>query len=477
MASPILPGTGLGSGLDTGAIVKALVNADKAAKQGQIDKQTKITTSALSGVGQLKSALAAYQAAMDKLNSATAPAFKGFAATSSAETFVKATATNSAVNGTYAIDVKSLATSSKVATAAMDSTQASAIPSGSLEITQNNTTYTVDISATSTLQEVRDAINTKLQSNGISANIVNDTNGSRLVFGSTVTGAQSDISVSGSPGLEFLDIDGTKLMSNTGANDPSGVFVPGAGAISALAADAEFTVDGLKLTSAKNSVTTAISGLSFDLVGVGKSTVTVATNTDGLKSSLQSFVDAFNTLVKTVGNLTKATADADGKLTVSAALTGDTTPRAILAAVRAELTTSASGGQLSVLSQLGIGTQRDGTLAFDSTKFTAALNDKKLGGEIQDLFLGDTGLLARMGKAINPYTATDGILASKTTNLNKQKDRLSEDQDALDRRIETLTAVLTKKYNAMDLLVGQLKATASNITSMFEAMTAQQKNS
>lgn len=472
MASPILPGTGLGSGLDTSSIVKALVDSDKAAKQSQITKQTALNTSALSGVGQLKSALAAYQAAMDKLNSATAPAFLGFAATSSAETFVKATATNSAVNGTYAIDVKSLATSSKVATAAMDSTQASAIPSGSLEITQNGTTYTVDISATSTLQEVRDAINTELQASGLSANIINDANGARLVFGSTVTGAGSDIDVSGSAGLEFLDIDGSQLMSATGTPG-----VPGAGAITALAADAEFTVDGLELTSAKNSVTTAVSGLSFDLLGVGKSTVTVATNTDGLKSSLQSFVDAFNNLVKTVGNLTKATADVDGNLTVAAALTGDATPRAILAAVRAELATATSGGQLTVLSQLGIGTQLDGTLKFDSTKFTAALSDKKLGGEIQDLFLGDTGLLARMGKAIKPYTDTDGILATRTTNLNKQKARLSDDQDALDRRIETLTAVLTKKYNAMDLLVGQLKATASNITSMFEAMNAQKNAS
>lgn len=468
MASIILPGSGLGSGLDTGAIVKALVDADKAAKQSQISRQTKINTAALSGVGQLKSVLAAYQAALDKLKSTTTPAFLGFAATSSNEASVKATATNSAVNGSYEIAVQSLATSSKVATASMSAAQAGAIPSGSLEITQGTNVYTVDISATSTLQEVRDAINSKLQASGISANIINDAGGSRLVFGSTLTGEGSDISVSGSAGLEFLDIDGTQLMSDTG----------GAGAISALAADAKFTVDGLALTSSKNSVTDAISGLSFDLVAAGgKSTVTVATNTAGLKTSLQSFVDAYNNLVKTIGALTSPTTDADGN-PVSAALTGDSTPRSILAAVRSELATSTSSGALTVLSQLGIGTQKDGTLAFDSAKFTIALEDKKLGGDIQSLFLGDDGLLARMSGAIKPYTDTvDGILTTKTTNLNLQKTRLSNDQEALDRRIETLTAVLTKKYNAMDLLVGQLKATASNITSMFEAMNAQKNAS
>jgi flagellar hook-associated protein 2 len=109
------------------------------------------------------------------------------------------------------------------------------------------------------------------------------------------------------------------------------------------------------------------------------------------------------------------------------------------------------------------------------------MNDKKLGGEVQKMFVGDAGsnngLLARMTKAIAPFTDTGGVLDQRTTSLNKTKTKLSNDQDALDRRIETLTAVLTKKYNDMDTLVGKLKATASNITSMFEAMTAQQKNS
>jgi flagellar hook-associated protein 2 len=82
-----------------------------------------------------------------------------------------------------------------------------------------------------------------------------------------------------------------------------------------------------------------------------------------------------------------------------------------------------------------------------------------------------------MGKAIEPFSQTGGILDQRNTALTRTQTRLKADQEALDRRVETLTAVLTKKYNDMDTLVGKLKATASNITSMFEAMTAQQKNS
>ncbi|WP_277424160.1 flagellin hook IN motif-containing protein, partial [Pseudomonas viridiflava] len=113
---------------------------------------------------------------------------------------------------TYAINVTNLASASKVSTAALSSTQSSAIPSGTLEITQNGTTEKVVIDKTSTLEEVRDKINSTLQSKGISANIINDNNGSRLVFSSTTTGAGSDISVKGGAGQEALNIDGTKLM-------------------------------------------------------------------------------------------------------------------------------------------------------------------------------------------------------------------------------------------------------------------------
>ena len=96
MASPILPGLGLGSGLDTTAIVKALVDSDKAAKQGQIDRATKTNTSNISGVGSLKSLLATFQSALEALGNKTTPQFTGFSATSSDIKILTATSSNSA---------------------------------------------------------------------------------------------------------------------------------------------------------------------------------------------------------------------------------------------------------------------------------------------------------------------------------------------------------------------------------------------
>ncbi|MEW7858757.1 flagellar filament capping protein FliD [Pseudomonas chlororaphis] len=471
MASPILPGTGLGSGLDTGAIVKALVNADKAPKQGQIDRGTANNTASISGIGTLKSLLSTFRTTITELSSKTNPQFPGYAATTSESKYVTAVAGNTAVNGNYVVNVKNLATSSKVTSAAFAGGTTSAIPTGTLKISQNGTDYNLDIKAGATLQSVRDSINAdaSLKGAGISANIVTDSFGSRLVVGSTTTGAGSDISLSGIAGLE---IDGSNVVGTSG----SPMTATSAGSIGALAVDASFTVDGMELTSKSNSVDKAVSGLTFNLIAPGTSTITVAANTDGLKASIQKFVDAYNAVANSVSALTKPSLDDDGKPTIPAQLTGDSLPRSILAAMRAPLSEVGSGDKLTVLAQLGITTnQKTGALDFDTTKFTAAMNDKKLGGEVQALFTGEKGLLERMDNAIKPFAQTGGVLDQRTTELNKTKAKLTLDQEALDRRIETLTAVLTKKYNDMDTLVGKLKATASNITSMFEALTAQQK--
>ncbi|MDF9777516.1 flagellar hook-associated protein 2 [Pseudomonas baetica] len=441
------------------------------AKQTQIDRQTKINTASLSGIGTLKSVLAAFQTAMKNLGSATTPQFSGFAASSSDVKVVTATSNNSAVKGSYVIKVDNLATSAKVASEVFAGTS-SAVTEGPLTITLNSKDYALDVPAGATLQSVRDLINSKFQGDGINANIITDKDGSRLVLGSSATGAGSEISVSG-----VMTINGQQAMA-ADPNDPNAPL--GAGRIGDAATDAKFSVDGLSMTSKTNTIDNAVSGLSFNLLAGGgaTSTVTVATNTDGLKASIQKFVDAYNSVVSSIGTLTKPTLDSDGKPTVAAALTGDALPRSILAAIRGPLTETGAGDKLTVLAQLGITTnQKTGALDFDSTKFAVAMTDKSLGGEVQAFFTGAGGLLERMDKAIVPYTQTGEILDTRTTNLNKNKANLVEQQAALDRRVATLTAVLTKKYNDMDSLVGKLKATASNITSIFEAMTAQQRNS
>jgi flagellar hook-associated protein 2 len=467
MASPISTSTGLGSGLDIGAIVTALVGSDTVAEKTQIATQNNDVATKLSGVSQLQSAMATYQTALTNLGSTTSPAFAGFAATSSTPATLTTTSDNTAVPGTYNIVVQNLATSSKVASASFAGGASSAIPTGTLTISQNGTAYPVSIPSGSTLQTVRDAINTSLSGNGITANIVTDSNGSRLVLGSTTMGTGSDLSASGIAGLA---ISGSTLMDGTAGS---------AGYIGAQAQNANFTVDGLAINSKTNTVS-PIGGISMTLLAGANatSTVTVAQNTTGLKTSLQSFVTAYNSLMTTLNSLTApGTQDpTTGKVSGGGAMSGDSLPRSLIGSLRQQLVTPGPGSQLAVLAQLGIQTvQTDGTLAFDSTKFTAAMANPALGSQVQNLFSGTNstnGLLARMSAVLTPYTQIGGILASRTSSLTQQQSDLTNQQAALDLRTTNLTAQLTAKYNAMDLVVGQLKATSTSITAFFNSLSA-----
>jgi flagellar hook-associated protein 2 len=269
------------------------------------------------------------------------------------------------------------------------------------------------------------------------------------------------------------------------------VTIPAAGASGAVgkvAKDANLTIDGLAVSSKTNTVTGAISGMTLNLVAASPvvngtatpATVSVATNTAGIQTSLQTFIDAYNTLKKTVDTLSKATADADGKLTVSSAFTGDALPRSLMADVRAQLTDPGAGGQgqLSVLSQMGVLTDsKTGLLTLDTAVFNKRMELPGMAGQVQQLFSGTdakNGLLARMSAAVDPYVKTGGLLDQRSSNLTNITSALQKQQTALDLRVDNLTKTLTAKYNAMDLLVGQMKATASNITSFFSSLNAQQ---
>jgi flagellar hook-associated protein 2 len=472
MASPITPATGLGSGLEIGKIVTALVDSDKLAKQTQITNQTNLVTTKLSGIGTLQSAVAAFQDVLKKLGDKDNPAFNGYSATSSNENSLTVTSDDNAVPGAYKIHVNNVATSSSVATAAFSGGTSSAIPTGNLSVTQNGITQNYSIPAGATLESVAKEINAQSKTTNVSANLITDDNGTRLVFSSSITGKGSDITTSS-------NIAGFTIASNTALDVSS---ANSAGYIGNLAENASFTVNGMAITSTSNKIDKTVGGMTLTLLGDNSdSTVNVSTNTDGLKTSLQSFITAYNNVVTAISTVTKATISdtpdpTTGATVKPAALTGDSMPREILSAMRGVLTTTGSGTGLSVLSQLGISTsQTDGTLSLDDTKFTAAM-DKGLGADVQQLFSGtdDTnGLLTRMNSALTPYTQTGGLFDDRKSRLTTQEDDLQEQQAALDLHVQSLTATLTAKYNSMDLLVGQLKATASSITSFFDSLNAQ----
>jgi flagellar hook-associated protein 2 len=448
MASSTISGPG--SGYDTQAIVKALVGAEKAPKQAQITDQQKDTTIQLSGVGSVKSALEAYRAAIAKLNNVSA--FNGLAATSSEEKNVKVTLGDGASSGKYVVVVNDLATSSKVTSKVFEGGASGSANSTdeaqTLTITQSGKSYDVLVPGGATLQEVRESINTQLSAQGISANVLSDANGARLVIGSNTTGVDTDITLSGDSELAQGYDKGTPAQN------------------------AKYTIDGIAMESTSNKVTSAISGVSLELLAKDKDkpiTISVASNTDTLKTSVQSFVTAYNALMTSINTQTKVTATGDSATTTAGALTGDASMRQLVNNLRSELVNGSGSGAISSLAQMGITTdQKTGLLSLDDKTWDKAV--VKGAADIAKLFTGDTGLVSRMTKATASYVGTTGTLASRVTDLNDKLTDLTTQQADLDRRMESLQTTLTAKYTAMDTLIAQLNASSSSIMTTLNSL-------
>lgn len=461
---------GLGSGVDINTIVESTVEAEKAPKQAQIDRQTAKTETSLSAVGTLTSAVETFEASLTALESSSS-SFEGLGVQSSADDVASATAGAGAVPGSYEVEVISLASSSKVASASLEGGASTTFDSGgTLTIdVGDNASYEVQVAPGASLTEIRDAINSQLSATaGISANIITDASGARLVLSSEVTGEGTDLYVKGTGDLAALNIN----VDEDGNHDLTQQSGTGAGSIT-LASNASYKIDGLELSSSTNTVT-ALSGLSIKLTAEGTTTLTVAPNTEGLKTSIEAFVSAYNNLITVTDALTRVTTSEDETSTDAGALVGDALVRSLLGSIRNELVQPSTGsGELSVLAQLGVTTNKDGTLSIDDAKLSSALETHY--DEVQAFFVGDDGLIPRLKSVTEPYTAPGGLLAGRTESLQKTMTQLSEQQQALDRRIDSLTTSLYTKYNNMDILVAQLNASSASLLSTLEALNNSNK--
>ena len=448
--------TGPGSGYDTQGIVKALVGAEKAPKQSQITKQQTVTTTQLSAVGSVKSALEAYRAAITKLNSAAS--FNGLAATTSDDKTVKATLGDGASSGKYVLKVDNLATSSKVTSKAFTGAAAVANPgeeNQTLTINQSGKSYNVVITGGSTLQQVRESINTQLSAQGISANVLSDANGARLVIGSTNSGVGTDITLSGDSDLAVGYDKGP------------------------AAVNAKYSIDGIAMESTSNTVKSAISGVTLELVAPTDkdktTTINVASNTATLKTSVQSFVTSYKALMTAINAQTKVTATGDQATTTAGALTGDASMRDLVSSLRGELVNGSGNGSISSLSQMGITTdQKTGLLSLDDKQWDAAV--AKNPTDIAKLFTSSDGLIARMNKATDSYVGTTGTLASRVKDLNTKFTDLTTQQADLDRRMEALQLSLSAKYTAMDTLIAKINASSSSIMTTLNSLNNPKSN-
>ncbi len=468
-------GLGVGSGLDINSIVKAMVSAESAPKSAQLNRLERATTAKFSGLGQFRSALADFQTALKDLNDPSL--FQKRTAVSGDSKIFTAKADSTASAGNFNLQVFNLAKTSKVALRSV-ADPAATIGTGTLAINVGATSLNVAITdGNGSLSGIRDAINKAGKESGLTATIVTDpsgTGGSRLVLSSTEFGTGNDISVTSTSSSGDLSVlDYTPLATTTFEPTVEDPLDPGAPRVISYARDANIAIDGIAISTSSNTIENAVSGVTISLKAAQSSEDLAAATTVGLavaedrvgvKSSLKKFVEAYNQMQGAIGKLTNVTSvgGEDGEPLV-APLVGDASVRSFSTAVRNELGSSLGGSEgMRVLADLGISTQRDGSLKIDDERMDAVLEDNFT--QLSGFLTGENGILARLESKVDPYTQTGGILESRTNALQNTLSSVDDQRLELGRRTEKLEARLFAQFNAMDSLVAQLSNTSNYLS-------------
>jgi flagellar hook-associated protein 2 len=444
MATSSITSSGLGSGLDVDAIVTKLIAADRSAPDTRLNATKSKAEVQISAYGSLKSAMGSLQTALTRLTSGGDLSKR--TVVSSDTSILTATAAKTAQPGQTQIEVLSLARAHKLGSTAFASTSA-LVGAGDTTFTVGSKSFKVTATATTTVAQLRDAINSATDNVGVSATLVAEDGGTRMVLTAKNTGTANSIGVS-SPLTTFSDLQ--------------------------TATDSQIKVDGFTRTSAYNHIANVVDGVSIDLnkVAIGtKVTLTAAADDATAADAVSGFVDAYNNLISTYSSLTAYNSSTQ----TAGALMGDAGVRSISQSLRSMLSASVDAGAFDTLSDIGITTNVDGTLKLNTTTLATALSNDNT--SIQKLFGSSHGIATDMNGLVDGYIKSSGPIDTKLSLLNKALAKVEDDRVALDDKMAKKEELYRSQFNSLDSIVSKYKNVATYLDQMDNERYNQRSNS
>ena len=438
---------GLGQGIDVNQFVQMALAYDQATitnlqnEQGTLGTQT-------STLSKITSDLNAVQNAAYALNDPLG-AMAALTATSSDTSVLDATASSAAAAGTHTITVNWLATTSSYYS---DEVPTSSTPlTGTLQISVGGATaVTVPVDSahgTTTLSGLADYINS--QSNlGVTASVVQDANGSRLALVSRTSGAAGDLNVTGS--LGYTDVNG---------NPATASFNQGV-----QGKNASLSVDGIPVSSASNTISNVINGVTLTLNSASSSPVNlvIAPDTTQATSAINAFVSAYNTAIQDINSQFNVASDGSG----GGPLEADGSVRQAQGTLLGAIAYSTGTGSITNLASMGINLNNDGTLTVDNSTLSSALAQNL--GAIQSFFqTATTGFAANLTSALNGLVGPgNGVLALDAQGITQSSQDLGQ-------QISDLQASLAVKQQNLVQLYAQVNTTLQELP-LLQAQMSQQ---
>ncbi|SAL25653.1 flagellar hook protein FliD [Caballeronia peredens] len=468
------------STMDVNSLVSAIVNAKVAGQTDALNNKKTADNTQLTAIGTLKSILSLLQSSLTNLANGTT--LSAFTATADGKGLT-ATAASGAVAGSYAVNVQNIATAQSLTSGAFKS--ADTLGTGSMTLSVNGKTSTIKIDSTNnTLSGIASAINSASDNPGVTATIVNGTDGAHLVLRSSSTGLSNGINIAvnaddSSSALNQLAVKTTSVPASTTTdpNDPTKtISTPARTAIdntagwtqSTAGQDANLTVAGTAVSSATNSIKDAITGvtmtLTSDAVGTTQ-TLSIAQDVAGQKTAIDSFVTAYNNFISTAQSLTSFDST-QAKGSQGGALLGDSMMNTIKNTIASTISKAVGSGTSQVnLASIGIALQPDGTLKTDEDALTDALTNNS--GKIASLFNSTNGVAAQLNTSLTSFLQTGGIIDTRTTALNDDLTSIADQQTQLTSYTAQLTTAYNAQFTALNALMSQMATQSNYLTQLF----------
>lgn len=369
------------SGLVSGINVQQLISNLSAAYQQPImvlESQQQSYQTTLSAWGTLQSSLSSLQSSMSSLQNLSS--VNNRSVSLSNNNAATATVSANAATGSYSLSNIVLAQSQSIYSQDFSSASSGAVGTGTLQIQVGSGAVTnVAIgSSNNTLDGIASAINKA--NTGVNAAVVYDGTGYRLTLTGTGTGASSAFSVTTSGATGSL----ANLSYSSGSSGMT---------LSQAAQNAGVSINGLAVTSASNTISGAIPGVSLNLLQAsGSTTLQVSASNSAFVGAVQSFTTAFNKTMGTINQLTayNAQAGSGGPLLGDASVQGLRTQ--LLNLISGQGLGVASGSAYNSLGSVGLGLTSSGTISLNTSTLSTALNSD---------FNNVAGLFGQVGSTSN----------------------------------------------------------------------------
>lgn len=416
-----------GTGIDVSSAVSQILQTE-AIPQQQWQAQQATLQGQTSAINSLESLVSTLQTSLQGLGDPGGTA-SSMSATSSNTAIVTATAAPGTATGNHVVVVNNVATTGAWYSDSVASST-TALTAGSFDIQVGaNAPVTITVgSGVNTLSDLATAING--QNLGVTASVINDSTGSRLALVSTASGAANDFAISNDTSVGF-----TQAVQGK---------------------DASLAVDGIPISSASNSVTGAVNGLTLNLVSGSANTevnVAVAPNSDQISQAVSSFVSAYNAVIQNVNSQFAF----DQTSNTAGTLAGDSTVRMLQDALLGSGSYSSTGGTISTLGQLGITMNNDGTLTLDSSALNSAIQNNF--SAVQTFFQGAAanGFAATLNSQLSSFTdPIEGAFTIELQSISSENSDLQSQIDDFQTYLNSEQTRLTNEYNQIDATLQQL---------------------